>query len=134
MGSYFALRLAKNNPNRISKAIIVVPYGTIANNIWTWSYFRNVKKKLQQKGHTEESLFDALKPIETTWELEKMPPESIMLMDASNDRVQKNTAHFGRQAKATGRLHSHHTNRGGHHFGGALHVGSHNKIIDFLNK
>lgn len=132
MGSYFALRLAKNNPGRIKKLVIAVPYGTLANNVWTWKYFKSVKKQLIKQGYTEESLFEALKPIETTWELEKLPSKSILLMDASNDRVQKNTAYFGKQAKQKDRLHTHHTNKAGHYLGGTWHMLKHKRIVDFL--
>ncbi len=86
MGTLYAVRSAVETPE-ITKVIINLTYGSLADNIWSWIVMRNIKKRLQRAGITKEQVDEILKPISPIPMAAKLKGKKVLLYLAKNDTL-----------------------------------------------
>lgn len=90
MGTIFAITCAARIKD-ISKVVINLTYGSLAENVWSWWYLTLSKRKLIRQGITMERLEGLLKPISPTQNAGKLAGKEVLLYLSRRDRVLPNS-------------------------------------------
>lgn len=86
MGTLFAIKLAAENAE-VSKVIINLTYGSVAENVWTWRYLRKLKQRCVAQGYTMKSLDKALAPISPIPNAPKLKGKKVLLYLPRRDKI-----------------------------------------------
>jgi pimeloyl-ACP methyl ester carboxylesterase len=86
MGTLMAIKSAALYPE-ISKLVINLTYGSVAENIWTWWFIRPAKKRAIALGYTLDSLEKKLAPISPIPSAPDLSGTDVLLYQSRNDKV-----------------------------------------------
>jgi dipeptidyl aminopeptidase/acylaminoacyl peptidase len=86
MGTILAIKTAAELPE-ITRTIIMLTYGSIAENIWTWWFIHPAKRRAIRQGYTMESLDKKLAPISPIPNAPKLKGKKILLYIAFRDKI-----------------------------------------------
>lgn len=136
MGTIFAMRIAIEIQD-IKKIIVNLTYGSLADNVWTWSVLKGVKKRLEHAGITKEKLETLLEPISPLSMAPKLKGKKLLLYLAKKDKIIlfNQSLQFKEALDKAGIEYIYYqNNRFGHFIAGSLNNLRSKIYLDFLQK
>jgi hypothetical protein len=86
MGTIFTIMCAANI-REISKVVINLTYGSLAEHVWSWRYLRRSKRMLMREGITMERLEEMVTLISPIPNAAKLKGKEVLLYLARRDKV-----------------------------------------------
>ncbi len=86
MGTLPAIACAAEIPE-VSKVVINMTYGSVAENVWTWWFIKPAKQRAIKQGYTLESLDKKLAPMTPIYNAEKLKGKQVLLYLSTKDKV-----------------------------------------------
>lgn len=134
MGTLMAIKVAGEN-EAITKVIINMTYGSVAENVWTWKFVESTKRKSIEQGYTMETLDRKLAPVSPIPNAEYLKGKDVLLYLSTKDKILV----FEQSRQFKDALDRHGVNytyiqndKRGHIIGGYQHMHNHAVWLGFL--
>ena len=134
MGTLMAIKVATEN-EAITKVIINMTYGSVAENVWTWDMLRDLKRKSIAQGYTMETLDRKLAPVSPIPNAAKLKGKDVLLYLSTKDKILvfKQSRQFKDALDRHGVEYKYIQNdKRGHIIGGYQHMRNHAVWLNFL--
>ena len=135
MGTLLAIKCAAEMPE-ISKVVINLTYGSVAENVWTWWFIKPAKKRAIEQGYTMTALDKKLEPISPIPNAPKLKGKSVLLYLSKRDKILlfKQSSQFREALDEAGVDYEYYENRYvGHIATGFVNFLRPKRYLDFLN-
>ena len=86
MGTLPAIKSAATIPE-IQKAVIMLTYGSVAENVWSWWFIRPAKIRALKLGYTMTSLDKKLAPLTPVANAPKLKGKKLLLYISHKDKI-----------------------------------------------